>query len=1024
MDTFAQRFWKEFELLSLEYIHDQYKDTSAQCIHTAFINDGGFDGKLTLDLTKDEAPFVHEVLSLIEAKLRTDNNITIHDFAASIIAAYNFSANILYVVSNMNFTEGTRKTTATFSNKVNLKIILIDGAYLLTWLESKKLHQDNKSFICELIDSIKNNVNNVKNAVSTKYVHKDNNLTENNSDIFTDDIYLQPEKLFGLNAQTIKEKIICILDKIDAIDRTILLSGAIGTGKSTVITNVGYELQQKNFIFNILDGDNEDALSIRSVFLWVLKSLWGIDPFKIYTSDNISEFIDVICFTADVHVEPNIKETIREVFLLDDCSYLVKSDLYTTYLLRYLNIILEKRRGKNRTVMAIKNLHRLDQPVLDFVISLIRCLIQNNVGLIIELAPLEVKTRAKNNWETGRDAICYFSQFGHIYELFDFEKDDAWNYLSENLPGLSNNYYEYMLLHIGLKPVFLRYAINWLILNEVVLCDSSSDYYTVAKPDDFFNGITPDQNIRIIEDIISYYQSNICEYQDMIIELFELIALLDGVISYSLIREIYPSYSMKKIIQILLNTGLFVQTSTGINVNHELVLTALTHTSYSYYQFCAAEKLYDALKIVQDEEFIRCKKADLLIIMKHWEEFNLLSIQIGEDAFETGEYKKSIKYFSLCRKYHTYLEKKNNSQLLHVMYKELLAYEKIAQSGSAKKLFEAFQVQIKLIKEITKKEPEKYILTLEKLYLSRYAGSAVQYSMATDMLAYAKQNYDVIPTELYVSICYVYALIVKKYISLECAVEFLKKEKESLPDSIELDIQYQSHEAAKYLNSDPVKAIDFYKNIVGYSGISQKHNRDIGHAYVDILNCQILLEDWENFECQYFNVLEYLQANALYEEEGRLYNLDGLYYWINSDLLASKESFQNSQFYFGLVHNKMNAIISKINYIGVLISLQKFDDAILEFSVACTHIIQTYGVLYSQIETTKDYRKHREYIALLVLIKYGHDLKQTELIQKLIEKVPIHSLPDHVDQFIKGIYPADVFSDTCIVHNGIIALTR
>lgn len=1022
--TFAQKFWKDFELLSLEYIHEQYNDVSAQCIHTSFVNDGGFDGSLTFNLTKDEAPFVDEILSLIEAKLRTDNNVTIHDFAASIIAAYNFSAHILYVVSNMNFTEGTRETTTAFSNKVNLKIVLIDGIHLLDWLESNRIRFNNEPFISELISSIQNNIHSEKNVVPAKNIKKNKRSLEHNTNVFIENFYLQPEKIFGSHAQTTKEKIVRVLEKTDAPHRMVLLSGAIGTGKSTLITNVGYELQKKEFIFNILDSNSEEALSIRTVYLWVLKSLWGIDPFKIYTGENISKFIDLICITADTQIDSNIKETIREVFVLDDNSYLTKSDLYTTYLLRYLNIILGKRRGKNRTVLAFKDLHRMTQPVMDFIISLIRCLIQNNIGLIIEIAPLERKLDAKNDWEAGRNAIFHFSKYGHTYELYDFEEDDARDYLSENLPGLHDCYYEYMLSHIGLKPVFLKYAINWLILNEVVLCNSSKDYYTVAKPDEFFDGITPDQNIRIIEDIIYYYQSNDSEEQDLIIELFEITLLLDGVISYSIIYEIYPATSVKKIVQILLNTGLFTQNSIGISINHELVLTALSHTSHSYYQLCAAEKLYEILDIIKDVDYVRDKKADLLLIMKRWNEFHPLAMQIGEEAFAIGDYKKSIKYLSLFRKYYNELKYKNNKQLLYVMYKELLAYEKMGRSGSAKDLFEKFQKQIKSNRILTKKDPDICFLALEKLYLCRWSDSTTQYKVASDMLTYAKLNNDQIPVELYVSICYVFALVEKKYVSLESAVNFLKKEKDALPDSIELDIQYQSHEAAKYLNIAPDRAIPFYENIVKYSGCSKKYNQNIGHAYVDILNCYILLEDWENFQMHYSQILEYLQTNALYSEEGRLYNLDGLYYWLNNDLYTAKESFQHSLFCFGLVHNKMNAVISRINYIGLLIELNKTNDAITEFFVASNHIIQAYSVLYSQIETTKAYQKHREYIALLVLLKCGYRLKQIERVHTLIDEIPLHSLADHVDQLVKGVYPKDVFWGTCIIHKGIVTLTR
>lgn len=1020
-DTFAQKFWKDFELLALEYIREQYKDISAKCIHTAFVNDGGYDGSLSMKLTTEKAPFVHEILSLLEAKLRTDNNITIHDFAASIIAAYNFSANVLYVVSNMNFTIGTQKITDTFSNKVNLKIVLINGNLLLQWLENKIWAPEKRDFIDELILSIKKSNESFNYTESLDKVNYPQNDLSN---LLVENMPLQKEKLFGLEVKKTVNEIIQIISKTSATDRLIILSGPVGTGKTAVISNVGYMIQKNNFIFNILDGDNEDSLSIRTIFLWVLKSLWGIDPVKAYTPENISEFIDLICLTSDSTVEPNIKETIREIFLLDNIMYTSKSDLYTTYLLRYLNTILEKRKGKNRTVLAFENLHHLEQPVFDFVISLIRCLIENNVGIIIELAALESKANSLNNWDMGYNALLYLKKYGHLYKLRDFEIDDARDYLSENLPGLANNYYEYMLSYIGLKPIFLKYAINWLKINEVVLSDTSKKYYTVAKPDCFFEGITPDQNISIIEDIIRYYQNNVSEFQDILIELFELIMLLNGFISYSLIQEIYRNYPIAKIIQTLIDTGLFIQTANGINVNHELVLNALSNTSQVFYQLSAAEKLYSAIDIINDSLYVRCKKADLLIVMMRWDEFNELAICLGNDLFEMGEYEKAIKYLYLCRKHYIDLQIKDSYQLLLVMYQELLAHEKLGRTGAQGKLFSDFQNQIAIERRKTKKEPEIRILALEKLYETTRATSIEQYQKAVELLAYSKQYFNQVPIELYVSICYEYALIEKKYISLNSAIAFLKNEKESLPDSIELDIQYQSHEAAKYLNSHPDKALPFYKNIVKHLGVSKKYNKSIGHAYVDIMNCYLLLENWGNYEKQYSYVLEYLQTNALYAEEGRLYNLDGLYYWIKHDLLSAEEAFKNSQFYFELVHNRINNVIAKINYIGLLIELKKTDAATVEFSIACQLIYNTYGVLYSQIEETKAYRKHREYVALLVLIKYGYDLEQREQIEHLIEKVPITSLSEHVQQFNNNIYPKDVFAGTCIIHGKIVTLTR
>ena len=1020
--TFAEKFWRQFELLALEYIHEQYKDQTVQCIHTSFINDGGYDGSISYNLTRDDAPFVHEVLNLIEAKLRTESNITIHDFAASIIAAYNFSAHILYVVSNTNFTKSTREITDTFSHKVNLQIVLIDGSLLLNWLNSKPNEKD--SFIIQLIDSIQKNSDHNNTDTTFKSHRHSNHLPKAENNIFIDNQYFQYERLFGGTIRDVEQNAVNILEETDRTDRTILLVGAIGTGKSAVIRNIGYTLQKKDFIFSILESDVEDALSVRSVFLWVLKSLWGIDPFKIYTSENISEYIDYICFTTGTFVEPNIKETIRQLFLINDNSYSLKSDLYITFLLRYLNIILQKRKGNNRTVIAFKDLHCLGQPVLDFVISLIRCLISNNVGIILEISPLDKKVKARNDWETGRKALLRFEQYGHKYELFDFNDTEAKEFLSVNLPGVSKRYYEYMLTHIGLKPAFLSYAIKWLNINKVIEKTPSSNYYTVAKPDEFFDGLTPDQNIRIIEDIIRYYQTCLSENQDIIIELFEVIKLLDGKVSYILISQIYSSDYIKKAIQTLLSTGLFMRTSEGVSINHDLVLSALSNTSYSYYQLCAAHKIYSALDIVEDMEFVRCKKADMLLIMQHWDEFFSLAVQIGEDAFKWGEYAKSIKYFSLCREH---IEKPKNTKgisLAYVMYKELLTYEKMGRSGSAQNLFGKYQEELLLEKRRFKNETPVYFLALQKLFLARLADKEKQYSVAGDMLNYAKSNYEQIPRELYVSICFVYALIEKKYVSLNSTIDFLDNERKLLPDSIELNIEYESHMAAKYLNSNPKEAIAYYKRIVEYSGNAKKYAKSIGHARVDILTCYLLSEDWTGFEQDFSEVLEYLETNALYGEQGRLYNLDGLYYWINNKLSDAYMSFQESQFFFGLTHNKMNGLIARINYIGLLIAQDKIDEALLEFSVAQRNISKIYGALFSQISITKHYRKHREYATLLMLLKYGCKLKQTQEVQHLIDTIDIAALSEHLNQLIHDLYPKEVFKDTCIIHNGIVTLTR
>ncbi len=104
--------------------------------------------------------------------------------------------------------------------------------------------------------------------------------------------------------------------------------------------------------------------------------------------------------------------------------------------------------------------------------------------------------------------------------------------------------------------------------------------------------------------------------------------------------------------------------------------------------------------------------------------------------------------------------------------------------------------------------------------------------------------------------------------------------------------------------------------------------------------------------------------------------------------------------------------------------MKKMDEAKLELKIAHNLLKKTYRVLFQQIENTKDYKHYREYAALLVLIKYAVQLEELHIINNLILEIPIKELSHHVKQIEKGIFPEEVFSNTCIVHSNIVTLTR
>lgn len=186
----------------------------------------------------------------------------------------------------------------------------------------------------------------------------------------------------------------------------------------------------------------------------------------------------------------------------------------------------------------------------------------------------------------------------------------------------------------------------------------------------------------------------------------------------------------------------------------------------------------------------------------------------------------------------------------------------------------------------------------------------------------------------------------------------------------------------------------------------------------------MLSENWKEFDKLYPEVLEYIQTNAQYAEEGRIYNLDGLYYWIKKELELSEQSFYDSQFYLGLTKNKNNAVLARINLVGLLIARNKLDEATLECEVASELLLDIHGILFQQIANSKNYQKHREYIGLLALIDYCRQLKKFEICSFLLKNTSIEAVKSHAESLSQGTYPKEVFENTCIVHAGIITLTR
>ena len=359
-----ENFWRQLDKINKEIPHDA-KLTRER-------NDGGFDGKIVINITED-SQIKHTIL--FESKFRTTiKTLPLSDCSKALIIAFNQAVQTLFIVTNVLFSPQAKHEINTFRKKVNLNIIDVDGLELKDYISK---HRDTLESKCseeflQYIESFPNKDIDIK----VEKISNNNSVLDNSKK--TDLIYrtLFYKKQLKTCISMLKEKSsFYIIQGYGGVGKTIFLNEWLNKATQEGYSPALFDLQQ--------------CSTPKILFTKILETLWGVDLTS-YLQDYSSEkaipaFRELIEYTSDGKIDADLSLALIQALNLDINNREVGKNSYFYLLSHYIYLLL-KPYSNNKIIFAFMNLNKAELETINFLYTLL-CQINGLVSLIIEIRP-------------------------------------------------------------------------------------------------------------------------------------------------------------------------------------------------------------------------------------------------------------------------------------------------------------------------------------------------------------------------------------------------------------------------------------------------------------------------------------------------------------------------------------------------------------------------------------------------------------------------------------------------------------
>lgn len=579
-------FWRQLEWLARKFIasrlnveinDDDFKLTRKS-------QDGGFDGRLIIDITND-GEVSHKIL--VESKFRTSvKSLPLDDCAKALIIAFNQAAQTLYIVTNVLFAPQSNEEIDKFKRKVNLAVIAVDGTDLKEYVSENKatlLNQCSMEFLnyIETSSDIDLNIkiNNLDEQIEKKNAKRNRRLACSAGTAKKE--YLYKNSFFKNESKE-------YIKNINAAAKFTLLSGTAGIGKTVFLTETLNTLERQGYSTAIFD--LQQLTSPRTLFIKLLESLWEVDLSELAAQFDYEKEIEdlkaLITYNSNSKINDNMLSAVTQAICKRTEEIKGYTDNYYSLLTNYIYYLLKPYENNNKIVWAFTDLNKSGVETIDFLYTLL-CRIQGIISVIIEIRPdfiLEtvspelIKCNYYNNFLS-------ISKISYAIRLVQFDDTDAQKYLAGYLPDIPIHQLNLIIKKVGTLPLYLNTTANYI--------------KTKMKHGDICPKAIPD---RILEKWISDFEEHgnstilnslryFCKDSEMN-TCFCITGILDGCLPVPIIETLCEPEKQTLLFDKLDSISFYKFKGDSYYVKHDYIYDAMNENMSERLRFTTAKQIY------------------------------------------------------------------------------------------------------------------------------------------------------------------------------------------------------------------------------------------------------------------------------------------------------------------------------------------------------------------------------------------------------------------------------------------------
>lgn len=519
--SFAKTYSRDFERLSRRLLSQQLNLPEDSINLTSASKDGGLDGISSFSIGTIFGDGI-EYKFAFEAKLRSQQySAGIDLFAKAMIVAFNAGHHGLVLVTNRLFTDQCVAEVAGFRIRTGLKFIFIDGPRVWRWVQPRIEELQNEGYhrefldglICIDEDGLLRDYGKAEyvvdiGKVGRGYARVDFKGAHANSDQLIGCVETSvggaPPPMLDLAGVERKRVFESLARNIRSMGGLHVLWGEPGVGKSVLVRHIGQERAASGWIVNFID--LRKITSARDLFLKTLVPLLGIDLSKVLSEIDQEEIGDLIRSLMGADLPHADLTAVSKVLARSHDGHLARSDLDHTVLLMVMSRVVERRASRAHDcpnhMLILEEGTYAPPEVMDFLAKLLSVLAAGGVRILMEARFYDTELGRDANWQAFTQAINAFSKSQHTLRSFEYE--DAIAHVEHLLPGIGPDRAEVILRRVGTTPFFIECAVQYLILNDAVHVNAGN-YATIEKLELFFEGITPENAFALVKRQVEYW---------------------------------------------------------------------------------------------------------------------------------------------------------------------------------------------------------------------------------------------------------------------------------------------------------------------------------------------------------------------------------------------------------------------------------------------------------------------------------------------------------------------------------------